>query len=97
MRVTILGIEGSHKPLQEGSIPSPANRRHSSVVEQRFCKPSVLGSNPSAGSILLASSSVVERSAVNRLVVGSSPTLPAILSGLVHYLMVSLFHNKSYL
>ena len=24
--------------------------RHSSVVEQRFCKPSVLGSNPSAGS-----------------------------------------------
>jgi hypothetical protein len=27
----------------------PGRRRHSSVVEQRFCKPSVLGSNPSAG------------------------------------------------
>ncbi len=52
--------------------------QHSSVVEHWFCKPTVVGSIPTAGSIFL-DSSMVEHSAVNRTVPGSSPGLGAIL------------------
>src|SRR5690242_3450821 len=33
-------------------VPTRANSQFSSVVEQRFCKPSVVGSSPTTGSIL---------------------------------------------
>src|SRR5436190_16703305 len=38
---------------ERGSHSRRLRRQHSSVVEQRFCKPSVVGSNPTAGSRFL--------------------------------------------
>ena len=40
---------------------SVTRRQLSSVVEQRFCKPSVVGSSPTAGLPLASSSQLVER------------------------------------
>src|SRR5204862_1425083 len=48
----LLGVqEVVSSNLTAPTIDSPHGRQFSSVVEQRFCKPSVVGSNPTTGSI----------------------------------------------
>ena len=49
------------------------------LVEHLLWEQGVAGSNPVIPIFIMPSSSVVERSAVNRLVVGSNPTLAVII------------------
>ena len=62
-----------------GSNPTSAIKALvAQLVEHLTCNEDVIGSNPIGGSFFNLGSSTVEPPAVNRLVVGSNPTLGAI-------------------